>query len=266
MLIALTIIGALALLFCRAVPDTFEFPKEIDDEKAIPPEAKALYSKNGEGKFVLDENVAKRLDNSALVNTLSKERTSKKELEKQIASWKALGATPEEIREKLELLGKGEGDEKDEKAAKSKIEKIKKDLEESFKQKEAGYSEKLTKMEKALHREFIQKEAAIALSELKGDSELLLPHITSKCVLVEEDGEYSTRVLDKNGEPRLNGKGDYMTVKELVAEMRASPTFGKAFDGDGRSGAGMQRSTGGGKREPADNSPQAKIARGLKTL
>jgi hypothetical protein len=247
---------------CRAVPESFDFPLEVDDEKTLPPEAKGLYSKNDAGKFVLDPAVAKRFDNSALVSSLRSERTAKKELDKQVAAWKALGATPDEIKEKLDALGEKDGDDK----GKAKLDKVKKDLEESFKQRETQYGDKISKMEKALHREFIQKEAAIALGELKGDSELLLPHITSKCVLVEEDGEYAVRVLDKNGEPRLNGKGEYLTVKELVTEMRASPVYGKAFDGDGRSGTGMVRSTAGGKREPADNTSVGKIARGLKSL
>jgi hypothetical protein len=44
----------------------------------------------------------------------------------------------------------------------------------------------------------------------------------------------------------VNGKGDPMSIREFVAEMKASDTFGRAFEASGASGSGMTPGGGDG--------------------
>jgi hypothetical protein len=44
----------------------------------------------------------------------------------------------------------------------------------------------------------------------------------------------------------VDGKGNPMTIRDLVKEMRASEIFGRAFNGSGQSGSGTQPANGGG--------------------
>jgi hypothetical protein len=56
--------------------------------------------------------------------------------------------------------------------------------------------------------------------------------------VVEENGKYKPIVVDQKGDPRVNGKGEYLTISDLVGEMRQSEIFGRAFEGNGPGGSG----------------------------
>ena len=81
--------------------------------------------------------------------------------------------------------------------------------------------------------------AIVALKELGGEVELLLPHVERQVQVVEKDGQFVAQVMGPDGQPRvLNGKGDPFTIKDLVAEMRESATFKNAFSGHRGEGTG----------------------------
>jgi len=71
---------------------------------------------------------------------------------------------------------------------------------------------------------------------------------------VEDSGELVTRVVDQAGNPRVNGKGEYLSIKDLVSEMRESEVFGRAFEPSGTTGSGSQ---GGGKPTPGKTISEA---------
>lgn len=77
--------------------------------------------------------------------------------------------------------------------------------------------------------------------------DLLLPHVRTHTRVKEVDGKFYVEVIDKDGNARIaDGKGTPMTIQGLVAEMRGSDTFGRAFEGSGNSGSGKQPGHGGG--------------------
>jgi hypothetical protein len=87
----------------------------------------------------------------------------------------------------------------------------------------------------------------MALAEAKGAVDLLLPHVLASTRTVEkEPGRFEVEVIDKDGNVRIDGKGNNMDIKGLVAEMRQSEAFGRAFDGTGHSGSGKQPGGGTG--------------------
>lgn len=84
----------------------------------------------------------------------------------------------------------------------------------------------------------IDSEAVRAIAAAKGVPELLLPHVRNFVRVVEEDGKFQVKVVDKDGDPRVGDKGEPMTIPQLVAEMRGSDIYGRAFDSSGASGGG----------------------------
>ena len=99
----------------------------------------------------------------------------------------------------------------------------------------------------ALERKTIDADAVAALNEFKGNVTLLLPHVKGHVQMVEEEGAFVARVVDDAGNPRVNGEGKFLTVRELVSEMRDQETYAKAFEADTKGGGGTPPGGGGGK-------------------
>lgn len=105
----------------------------------------------------------------------------------------------------------------------------------------------------ALESYLIDAEASRELAQHSDSPGLLLPHIRSRMQVIEQDGQFVTRIVDPaTGQVRI-GKGQGsspMTLTELVEEMKTDKTFALAFRGTGSSGGGASKSTAssGGKQ------------------
>lgn len=251
----------------------FEFPASVDDVQAVPQEYRGLYKK-GENGFSLDEKLAKRMDVSALTGSLRKERQAKTDLEKLVKGFRELGLgdTPEEALAAIKAAQEGGDDEEggDEGGKLSKIRaKHKQELEEAVRKAVGQKDEQLARMDRALRKNMVEREAVAALAKHKGSEDLLLPHVASRLKLIEEDGEFVVRVVDRDGDVESDGRGEPKTVDALVAEMRADAKFSRAFEGSGKGGGGAQgvrqvRREGGDGG--AQMSSQDKISQGLRQL
>lgn len=91
-----------------------------------------------------------------------------------------------------------------------------------------------------VERHLVDAQATAAIAEAKGVPALLLPHVKASTRVIEEDGDFAVRVVDAQGNPRVNGKGEYLSIADLVREMRESEVYGRAFDAPGGSGSGAQ--------------------------
>jgi hypothetical protein len=102
----------------------------------------------------------------------------------------------------------------------------------------------------ALSRHLIGERAATALANAKAKSpDLLLPHVKMATKVVREDnGDYSVRVLDPQGDFRTDASGGWMSVDGLISEMKSNPTFAPAFESEAPAGTG---SVPGAMRTPA---------------
>lgn len=98
---------------------------------------------------------------------------------------------------------------------------------------------------KALESKTVDAEAVSAINDLEGNVTLLLPHVKGHVKMVEEDGEFVARVVDDKGDPRVNGEGKFLTVRELVSEMRDQETYANAFKSQSASGGGTPPGGGG---------------------
>ncbi len=259
------------------LPKDFKFPANVEDAASIPPEAKALYTKNAEGTWDLDDVVKQSLDTTTLSSTLSKERKSRAQFEKLVEGFKALGLgdTPEEALASIKKYEESDDDEDtpgDKKEKKQNIKEMRAKLQAEFEttlnQSKSESQTQLDNMRKSLHKNLVEKEALAALAKHKGSTALLLPHVSSKIGLVEEDGEYHVRVLDADGAPVGDGRGGFKTVDAFVQEMKADAEYKVAFESSGKTGTGAKPgetnkriSTGSENRSSVD-----KINAGLQSL
>jgi hypothetical protein len=88
-------------------------------------------------------------------------------------------------------------------------------------------------------------DAARAMADAKvveNGVTLLMPQVRqfAKMVKDESTGDYTVRIVDGEGTPRMNGQGGLMTVADLVKEFKT--TFPMAFQSDGKGGSGHQDS------------------------
>ena len=129
--------------------------------------------------------------------------------------------------------------------------------------------EEIARLKESNAEFLITTQAHDALLKAGGSIELLMPHIRSAVELVEDGGAVSLRILGTDGSIRETSEGVPMTLPELVAEMRNSPVFARAFDPTGNRGTGMdpaggpvQRSTINGHNQWALNTRIEDIAAG----
>lgn len=200
-----------------------------------------------DGKFYLDVTAVDgfELDNVASLKTaLGRERTAKSELEKQVIKFKDLD--PDRAREALAKLEEFENidpTKEADKIANTKFEAAKAQLLKKHGDELTSEQGKSKRYRTKIEQLMVDAVATGAIAEAKGSVELLLPHIQRFTRVAEDGDDFKVEVIDKDGSVRIgDSKGSPMSIKELVAEMRNSETFGRAFEGDGQTGTGKQKS------------------------
>lgn len=163
---------------------------------------------------------------------------------------------------KEELTAKGSDD------VKRQIDKIKSDL-------ASGHATELTAAQKRnealtsqLYGHLVESEAITAIAGAKGVPELLLPFVKQQVKVNEADGKLQVMVVDAAGDPRYSGtSGLPMTIKELVAEMKANTQYGRLFDSEAPAGGGTPPGGPGNPGKPGmkteNMTPVDKISAGL---
>jgi hypothetical protein len=158
-------------------------------------------------------------------------------------------------------------------AANAKVDpaKIKADIERTFATEREELNGKVGKMEGTLSKHLVDNAAVQALAAAKGSTTLLLPHIRNSVKVVADGDDYVVRVLDSQGDYRGDGKGGFMSVEDLVAELKNSKEFAPAFESDGMSGSetrtgvrpGETRRGPPGQTKRDDMSPTQMLQAGL---
>lgn len=220
-------------LLLNAIPMSF-------DKLDLIPEAQRTLYKESNGKFVLDVDGYE--DPVGLKSALSKERDRANAAEKQAKAWAASGKTPDEVAALIQSAAQAEADKlgksgewdklKDQMATQQKAELSKKD-------------ERILTLTKSLERRLIDADATAAIAAAKGVPALLLPHVRAAVKVIEDGGDFKVQVVDAAGNPRVNGKGEFLSIADLVSEMRQSDVFGRAFEPSGTTGGGAANSGAG---------------------
>lgn len=223
----------------------------IDALDGLPDGVKEHYTARDDGKFALTVDPVDGFaleDVSGLKTALGKERTQREKLEKDVIKFKDLD--PDKARAaltELDELKKIDPASEADKIANTKFEAAKTQLLAKHQSEMGSLSERNTFLESQIGALLIDSAATAALAEAKGSVELLLPHVRAHTRVKETDGKFTVEVIDKDGNAKIaDAKGTAMDIKGLVAEMRQSDTFGRAFEASGNSGSGKQPGNGGG--------------------
>ena len=222
----------------------YEFGKNetVDTLDAVPEQFRGLYAEDqADKKFKIGQSfksITSAIDglNGALRN--ERRTTAALRGQKDVASLvkDAFGMdTIDDVKAKMDELSA-------QVTEKSKVDpaKIRAEIEKTFTTKEDGYKAQATKMQATLDRYLIDSAGTVALAEMKGNIRLLMPIIKSQAAVVVDGDEYVVRIKDGAGDYRGNGAGGFMSVAELVKEMRSSADYGVAFQSDAPSGGGKQ--------------------------
>ena len=186
-------------------------------------------------------------DISGLKSALEKERGRASKLERDIKKFADID--PEKAREALakweELADLDPAKEAD-RMAQEKVEAIRRQLQEKSSAEIKTREDRIGQLTSVLQETLIDREATGALAEAKGSVDLLLPHVQRYTRVKETDnGRFAVEIVDGEGNARIkDSSGAPMTIKDLVAEMRASEKFGRAFEASGQSGAGRAAPNG----------------------
>lgn len=171
-----------------------------------------------DGKFTLKVEGAD--DNTELKGALDKERTARKNLEKQLKE-------ANDAKSKQEM----------EKAEKSNdIEAVKAQLIEAHNKEKEALTGDLNKYKGLYQQTAIDNTALDAITKEGGINELLMPVVKSH-VRLSDDGQ--VQVVDAKGTLLVNKDGSNQTVGDFVQGLKENPTYAGAFQGSKHSGGGM---------------------------
>lgn len=247
----------------------FSTNQEVEDINTVPEQFRGAYAEGENGKFAVSETAKPLVEAVVGLNkSLSASRKDYKTLKGTAVDPKTLFSSLGDF-EDADAVKAHIQELTDQVASKSNIDpkKIKADIEKAFATEREELTGKNDKMKGTLEKYLIKSDAASALAAAKGNSALLLPHVMNMVKVVEDEGEYVVRVLDDQGDWRGDGKGGYMTVADLVTEMKASPTFGAAFESEAKPGTGKKP---GSSAQPArtkvdssEPTSRSKISAGL---
>jgi hypothetical protein len=231
----------------------FEFSKAptVETLDKVPEQFRGLYQESAEGGFALADNFK---GIGAAVDGLNKSlkaarrdadegRRNKPDLSKYAEIGQLLGLDPENAADAEALRTAVERTISESKDGKVNWDKMKVNLENGFKTQLQAKDQELSAKDKTLTRYLISSEATRAIAAAKGVPELLLPQIQAQTKVIKDGDEYVVRVIDSAGDPRGNASGGFMSVAELVNELKASPTFGRAFESEAPSGHGVKPNT-----------------------
>lgn len=228
----------------------------VDKLDSVPEAHRGLYAAGKaddgtEGKFVLQvESVSGfALENvEGLKSALGKERTKVGTLEAAVAGFK--GLDPEKVKTdlaKLADLEKIDPATEADKIAEAKVRAATDQLVAKHTQEADALKSTIAGLSKSLEGYAIDAVATAAIAKEKGVPELLMPLIRAQTRVKMADGKVAVEVLDKDGNVRIgDAKGNPMTIEGLVAEMKSSEAYGRAFEGSGQSGTGKRPGETGG--------------------
>lgn len=180
-------------------------------------------------------------DVGGLKSALEKERGRADKLDRQFRKYADLD--PDKAREalaKYEELSAIDPAKEADRLAHEKVEAAKRQLQEHSQSEIAKREERIGQLTGVLQETMIDREATAALAEAKGSVDLLLPHVQRYTRVREsEDGRFAVEIVDREGNARIkDSSGAPMSIRDFVAEMRSSDTFGRAFEASGQSGTG----------------------------
>lgn len=224
----------------------------LDSIDSLPDAIKAEYrpgtaDEKLEGKFVLAVDAVSgfALENvDGLKSALGSERQTRQQLEGKITAFGDLD--PVKVKtdlEKYEALKAIDPKQEAGKLAEAQFESAKAQLIAQHQQELEPLKGETQKLRGEVSKLLVDAAAVTALSNAKGSTDLLLPHVQRHTRVAEKDGKFVVEVIDGSGVPRIgDSQGNPMTIDQLVSEMKKDSKFARAFDADEPEGSGNRPS------------------------
>lgn len=227
----------------------------VDSLDALEENLRPLYAEK-DGKFVLQVDGYE--DPAPTKKALDSARKAERERAQELARWKALNKTPEEItalQEKLEELETLKLESKGDFETLKTQWLEKNQLTITKAQKEAADAKaEVAKLTQEREQDRLNGMIDRAIVAAKGRMGPLRAIVRSFVRIEHEDGQVKFVVQDEAGQPRFNltgpNDGKPMTIPDLLADLAASEEYAGNFEGSGASGAGGKPGGNGGKPNP----------------
>lgn len=176
------------------------------------------------------------------------------------------GTTPTEILESFTGQKKELSDALDKKEGHVNPEKIRVEMKKAHTVELDVANKRAESYKTQLYDTLVTNVAMTAISEHKGNEKLLLGFVTKQVEMKDIDGKLEPHVIDEDGDRKMGGAGSYMTVAELVKNMKGDKTFAALFDAEVKGGSGppSSRSPQGGPAAKGDKiAPGDRLQRAL---
>lgn len=247
----------------------FEFGV-VESLDKVPEQFRGLYHEGDGGKFTVNPDYKGVAD--AVIGLNKSLKASREDAKKRttvdLTPLADFGDSPETIKAAVqakidELQGElAKGDK-----AKLNLDKIKEDMAKAHSAELTKEKTRAQALQGQLYKLLVENTATTAIVDAKGTPELLMPFVANQVKVVEEDGEFKVFVVDAQSDRRYSSvTGQPMTIKELIAEMKANEKFGRLFESENDKGGGTGARPGTTQKPPArreELSATAKIAAGL---
>jgi hypothetical protein len=212
----------------------------VDTLDGVDEALQGLYAKGEDGKFRLElEGAETEEEVAGLRSALQKERERAKTYEARLKKLPE-GFDPSKDLEELATLRK-EREEREAREAEKKGEwdKLRAQLQEQQQKREEEWNGKVQNLESELDRLLRSDRAKEEIGKRGASIRLLLREVLSQTrTIVDDSGRRKVVVVDDSGDRRLNGKGDDMTMAELLDELEKDPDCAGAFPAPESTGGG----------------------------
>jgi hypothetical protein len=192
-----------------------------------------------DGAYVSDEPI------DALKNAKNYEKKARQDAEKKAkeSDTKLLS-----LQEEIDEMRRGN-------IPKGDVEKLEKSWKEKMDKAVVDRDTQIQARDKTLQRILVENIANKMAGEISAAPDLILPHIKARLTTELNDGEYVTRVLDKDGKPSALG------IEELQKEITADKRFSLIIKGSKASGGGASGDGSGGGKGRSGASPTIDLSK-----
>jgi hypothetical protein len=243
----------------------------VTDLETVDENLRPFYVKNEEDDtYTIKEDLqglAKAWDGMANTNaTIRKENKTLSTGKIDLSGLSDYGTTPAEILETFNNRKKELSDALDKKADHVNPEKIRVEMKKAHGVELDAAHKQRDSYKDQLYDTLVTNEAMKAISEHKGNAKLLLKFVTEQVMMKDVDGKLEPWVIDEDGDRKMGGAGSYMTVPELVKNMKGNKDFAALFDADVKEGSGPpnnRSSSGGPPAKPGKITPAERLQKAL---
>lgn len=219
----------------KAKLDTLEgVPADVAKEyKEVVDGDKKFYTLDVEGAFLYDE------DPGALKRAKDHEKKGRQDAEKKAKDHEG---RIEALQNEIDEMRRGN-------IPKGDVEKLEKSWKDKLEGATSKFQAELTSRDRTIQYHLVDNIATRMANEISAAPDLILPHIKNRLSAELQEGQFVTRVLDKDGKPSA------LSIEELQKEISQDKRFSLIIKGSGASGGGA---SGGGKK-PSGNGSGAPV-------